>query len=138
MKAKTTTTTKNRRQTRTHAEARRVRRHRHRRRVLARRRRLRRVMRPATKEEIAKAMRSMLSPQYSVVCFYQVGLDMALDRKLRKLARKDGDSGMFLWSGIRDLDFRYSTVANARAAAKRIKAARLRGVRVMLRSYQRA
>lgn len=99
-------------------------------------RRRRRVL-PPTKAQIAAEMRSVLRPRCDVECYYR-GFDMALDRKLRKLAGRDGESGMSLWIGLRDLCFRFATLPAAVAAAKRIKAAKLRGVHVMLRSFGRA
>ena len=69
-------------------------------------------------------------PWGTVTCCYR-GFDPELDRKLEKLAKgpRTG-SGTHLADNIRDIDFMFTTVARALIAAKRIKTARLRGVRV--------
>lgn len=100
-------------------------------------RKRRRLRRAPTKAQAAAALRNTLNPHYGVECYYR-GFDMALDRKLRKLVGRAGDSGMSLWLGLRDLSFRFTTEPAAVAAAKRVKAAKIRGVRVMLRGFWRA
>lgn len=75
--------------------------------------------------------------RYSVVCFYRGRLDVMLDRKLREIAGQGGDSGMFPWSSIRDLEFYYSTLTKAKVVARRFKSVKPNLI-VMVRSFQRA
>ena len=102
-----------------------------------RRGRRRWLLRPLSKAKLRAGVRLATRPSCSVVCFYQ-GFDPELDRKIRKLARRPGESGMALWLNLRDLEFHYATETKGLAAAKRIKAASLAGVRVMVRHFRRA
>ena len=95
----------------------------------------RRRRRPLTEAEIKKYIRSMLQPNWGIEVFYR-GLDRKLERAIEKLAkRKTDNAGMFLAAGLRDMVFLFPTEAKATAAAKRILAARLPNVRVMMRGF---
>ena len=73
-----------------------------------------------------------------------MGLDHAIDRALEKAARKrSGGTGMWINVGLRDVEFDYRTLAQATAAADRIKAANIVGmdkkpVIVMMRGFWKA
>lgn len=72
---------------------------------------------------------------FEVLCVYR-GLGGELDEKLEKLAKREIDGSGTDWSDeIRDLSFEFKTEAQAVAAAKRIKAARL-PVRVLIRGFR--
>jgi hypothetical protein len=92
-------------------------------------------MKPLLAAEIKKRVREALKPRYAVECFYR-GFNPQLDRTLERLARKRSDgSGMAITIGLRDTCFWFSSKTKALAAAKRLKTAK--GVRVMLRSFER-
>ncbi len=102
------------------------------------RRRSNRRPRALTKREIAARISEALKARWSVECFYR-GFDPLIDNRIRKLAgRRDSDSGMALWTGLRDMTFRCATEKAAVTVAKRIKAAKIRGVHVRLRGFWRA
>lgn len=107
-------------------------------------RRLRRT-KQFTKAQKAALIRSALRPSCSVQCFYGGGMiDRSLDVLLLKLARNPSSGGgLWLTTGLRDIEFDYPTVEKAEQAAKRIKAAKVRGpdgklIHVMLRGYWKA
>jgi hypothetical protein len=88
----------------------------------------RRLLKVPTIAEATKTTRT------EVLCVYR-GLDLALDSKIKKLARRELEgSGMELGAHLRDLSFFYMSEAKAVAAAKRIKAAHL-PVRVLIGGY---
>ncbi len=108
-------------------------------------RRLRRLSRkPPSKAQIAARVRRMLRPYCDVECFYRGGLSLDVDTRLTKLAGKPSSgSGMWLVAGIRDIAFKYPSLAKATQAAKRIKAAKVKGedgkrVVVMMQGYWKA
>ena len=99
---------------------------------------------PPTKAQIAARVRRMLRPYCDVECFYRGGLDLDVDTKLTKLAGKPSSgSGMWLEAGIRDIAFKYPSLEKAIQAAKRIKAAKVKGedgkrVIIMMQGYWKA
>jgi hypothetical protein len=108
------------------------------------RRHHRRRIKPLTKARLAALARQMLKPYCNIECFYGGGLSGDVDATLAKLAGKvSSSSGMWLATGIRDIAFNYPSVAKASAAAKRIKAAKVKGedgkrVRVMMHGFWKA
>ena len=95
-------------------------------------------LRPPTKTQIKKEIRRLLKPQHQIECYYS-GYDRDLDHEIERLVKRpSAGSGMHMIIGLRDISFDgFSSEAKALAAAKRVKA-KLRGVRVMLRSFKKA
>lgn len=100
-------------------------------------RRLRRLKHP-TEAEIKEAIRKTLQPSYRIICYYR-GFNADLDAHLVKLARRPvSGSGNWLMLGLRDLAFDFKGRRGALKAAARIKEARIRGVYVMIESFEKA
>jgi len=101
-------------------------------------RKRRRSKRP-TEAEIKEIVRKTFQPSYRVACYYR-GFDPDLDARLTQLARRPiSGSGSWLTVDLRDLSFDFGgRKASALKAAARIKEARIRGVRVMIESFEKA
>lgn len=90
----------------------------------------------ASEREILKTLERMLEPEYHVICFYRGVFSATLDDVIEREARTSlASSGTMLYTGIRDLEFHFSTLSAATSAVKRIKSA-CSGVRVALREYR--
>ena len=72
--------------------------------------------------------------QFWLVAEYdKPGVNSELDARLRKIiGRYEDGSGYFFGSGTRDLHWDYRSRVSAKAAEKRLQAARIRGVRITL------
>ena len=101
-------------------------------------RRRRRCKHP-TEAEIKRLVRQAFQPSYRVACYYR-GFDADLDARLTKLARRPiSGSGSWLTVELRDLSFDFGgRKTSALKAAARIKEAHIRGVRVMIESFEKA
>lgn len=104
-----------------------------------RRQRNRRKIRRLTEAQIKERIRKALQPRYRIVCYYR-GFDPDIDARVAALAKRPiSGSGSWLEVGLRDLEFDFETrKASALKAAARIKEARIRGLRVMLDSLEKA
>ena len=73
-------------------------------------------------------------PRFWLVAEYdKPGVYSELDARLRKaVGRYEDGSGYFFGTGTRDLHWDYRRRATAEAAEKRLRAARIRGIRVKL------
>lgn len=104
-----------------------------------RRRRVQRRYKEPTAAQVKERLKKAFQPSYRIICYYR-GFDPGLDDRIAKLARRPiHGSGSWLELGLRDLEFDFETKkASALKAAARIKDARIRGVRVMIDSIEKA
>ena len=94
-------------------------------------------LRPLTEAQIKKQIRKNLRPRFQIECYYRNGLDLTVDQKITRLAkrRSSSGSGMDMITGLRDICFDgYVSKVKALAAARRIRKS-LPDVRVMLRAF---